>query len=63
MPDEWEPPEWGRAEFGGEGAAAGAIVLHAAADPDRVFGDAERFCREYQLDDHACDYLLSRPLE
>eukprot|EP00969_Alexandrium_andersonii_P066520 2932353-Alexandrium_andersonii.AAC.1 len=23
MPDDWEPPEWGHAEFAGEGAAAG----------------------------------------
>eukprot|EP00969_Alexandrium_andersonii_P146757 6490135-Alexandrium_andersonii.AAC.1 len=63
MPGDWEPPEWGRAEFGGEGAAAGMIALHAAAEPDRVRDDAERFCRDYSLDDHARDYLLSRPLK
>eukprot|EP00969_Alexandrium_andersonii_P048581 2130974-Alexandrium_andersonii.AAC.1 len=63
MPDEWGPPEWGHAEFAGEGAVAGALVLHAAADPRRVLDDAEHFCRDYQLGDHARGYMLSRPLE
>eukprot|EP00969_Alexandrium_andersonii_P317824 14039710-Alexandrium_andersonii.AAC.1 len=63
MPDDWEPPEWGRAEFAGEGAAAGAIVLHAMAGPDRVIHDAEVFCRDLQLDNHARQYMMSRSLE
>eukprot|EP00969_Alexandrium_andersonii_P255075 11275916-Alexandrium_andersonii.AAC.1 len=63
MPDDWAPPDWGRAEFAGEGAAAGAIVLHAMADPDRVMENAERFSREYQLDDHARQYTMTRSLE
>eukprot|EP00969_Alexandrium_andersonii_P231157 10209669-Alexandrium_andersonii.AAC.1 len=33
------------------------------ADPDRVMEDAERFCREYQLDDHARQYMTTRSLE
>eukprot|EP00969_Alexandrium_andersonii_P138424 6121475-Alexandrium_andersonii.AAC.1 len=33
------------------------------ADPDRVIEDAERFCREYQLGDHARQYMMSRSLE
>eukprot|EP00969_Alexandrium_andersonii_P338491 14959648-Alexandrium_andersonii.AAC.1 len=63
MPDDWEPPDRGRAEFAGEGAAAGAIALRARADPDRVLRDAETFCRDLEPDDHAVHYMMSRSLE
>eukprot|EP00969_Alexandrium_andersonii_P301786 13340035-Alexandrium_andersonii.AAC.1 len=61
MPDDWQPPDWFEFEFGGENAELGAIVLHAAADEARVMADAERFCREFDLDDRCRQHLLTRP--
>eukprot|EP00969_Alexandrium_andersonii_P054642 2406060-Alexandrium_andersonii.AAC.1 len=29
------------------------------ADPNRVIHDAEVFCRDFQLDDHARQYMMS----
>eukprot|EP00969_Alexandrium_andersonii_P192802 8517337-Alexandrium_andersonii.AAC.1 len=63
MPDDWVPPDWLHAEFGGEDAALGAVVLHAVAERGRVMADAEAFCDRYELDLRCRAYLLSRPVE
>eukprot|EP00969_Alexandrium_andersonii_P076415 3369133-Alexandrium_andersonii.AAC.1 len=63
MPGDWEPPDWSRAAFAGEGAELGAVVLRAAADPGRVWRDAEALIRQYDLDDRCRDYMFNRPAE
>eukprot|EP00969_Alexandrium_andersonii_P149140 6595119-Alexandrium_andersonii.AAC.1 len=63
MPDDWELPDWSRAAFAGEGAEDGAIVLHAAADPGRVWRGAEALIRQHGFDDHCREYMFSRPVE
>eukprot|EP00969_Alexandrium_andersonii_P299064 13221236-Alexandrium_andersonii.AAC.1 len=63
MPDDWEPPDWGRADFAGEGAEQGAITLHAAGDADCVYREAAAFVRELGPDEPAEHYMMARPLE
>eukprot|EP00969_Alexandrium_andersonii_P252253 11148592-Alexandrium_andersonii.AAC.1 len=61
MRDDWVLPDWGRADFAGEGAEQGARALHAMADADRVYREAAAFVRDLGLDDHAERYVMSRP--
>eukprot|EP00969_Alexandrium_andersonii_P279470 12353175-Alexandrium_andersonii.AAC.1 len=63
MPDDWVPPDWAHADFAGEGAALGAVALHAMADQGRVYRDGEALVREFGLDEHAENYMTSRPVE
>eukprot|EP00969_Alexandrium_andersonii_P179067 7916641-Alexandrium_andersonii.AAC.1 len=60
MLDGYDPPDWMTA-FAGDDAEAGTIALHASAEPEQVWRDAERMAAEYQLNDYFVHYMRTLP--